>query len=58
MGFLAVTLAGALPPRRAEAHIDQVLPEKWTIITLAVSASAQWKKLFIMTHLYTDESSL
>jgi hypothetical protein len=43
---------------RAEAHIDQVLPEKWTIITLAVSASAQWKKLFIMTHLYTDESSL
>jgi hypothetical protein len=43
---------------RAEAHIDQVLPEKWTIITLAVSASAQWKKLFIMAHLYTDESSL
>ncbi|MCX7215314.1 MAG: hypothetical protein NTZ96_03050 [Burkholderiales bacterium] len=58
MGFLAVTLAGALSPWRAVAHIDQVLPEKWTIITFAVSASAQGKKLFIMAHLYTDESSL
>jgi len=42
----------------AGAHIDQAMPEKLTIITLAVGASAQWKKLFIMTHLYTDESSL
>jgi hypothetical protein len=58
MGFLAVTLADAMPPRRAGAHIDQVLPEKLAIITLALSASAQWKKLFIMAHLCTDESSL
>jgi len=58
MGFLAVTLADALSPVRAVVHIDQAMPEKLTIITLAVGASAQWKKLFIMTHLCTDESSL
>jgi len=58
MGFLAVTLTDALSPGRAVVHIDQTLPEKWTIITLAVSASAQRKKVFIMAHLYTDESSL
>jgi hypothetical protein len=51
MGFLAVTLADALSPGRAGAHIDQAPPEKCTIITLAFSTSAQWKKLFIMAHL-------
>jgi hypothetical protein len=58
MGFLAVTLADALSPGRAVVHIDQAMPEKLMIITLAVSASAQRKKVFIMAHLYTDESSL
>jgi hypothetical protein len=58
MGFLAFTLAGAMPPRRAGAHIDLTLPEKLAIITLAESVSFRWEKLFIMAHLYTDESSL
>jgi hypothetical protein len=47
-----------LSPGRAVVHIDQAMPEKLMIITLAVSASAQRKKVFIMAHLYTDESSL
>jgi len=58
MGFLAVTPAGAMLPGRAGTLVDQRLRQKGAIITLAVDSSCLCKKLFIMAHLQTNESSL